>query len=52
MPSDPAIGAILSSAAEVGDMSGVVALAVTSIEVLYEGAFGSRAVGKPAYGHR
>ncbi|HEX5327522.1 MAG TPA: serine hydrolase domain-containing protein [Acetobacteraceae bacterium] len=47
MPSHPAIDAVLRSAAEAGDVPGVVALAATGNEVIYQGAFGPRTVGKP-----
>jgi CubicO group peptidase (beta-lactamase class C family) len=43
-----AIDAVLRAAVEAGDVPGVVAMAATDRGVLYEGAFGRRAVDAPA----
>jgi methyl acetate hydrolase len=45
---DIAIGAVLKSAADRGDVPGVVALAGTDVETIYEGAFGKRDLSAPA----
>jgi methyl acetate hydrolase len=47
MPGTPDIDTVLKSAAETGDVPGVVALAARGSEVIYEGAFGRRSVTKP-----
>ena len=47
MPSSATIDGVLQTAADAGDVPGVVALAATDTEVIYEGAFGPRAKGKP-----
>jgi CubicO group peptidase (beta-lactamase class C family) len=52
MPTDPAsrkakIDAALSGAVEAGDVPGVVAIATDRENVIYEGAFGKRVLGRP-----
>ena len=52
MPTDPAsrktkIDAALRGAVEAGDVPGVVAVATDRENVIYEGAFGKRVLGKP-----
>jgi CubicO group peptidase (beta-lactamase class C family) len=47
MQSIPALDTFLLQAAERGDVPGVVAVATTESDILYEGAFGLRALGKP-----
>jgi CubicO group peptidase (beta-lactamase class C family) len=41
----PRVDAVLHEAAETGEVPGVVALAATDGGLLYEGAFGRRALG-------
>ena len=41
------IDAVLSGAADAGDIPGVVAIATDGTSVIYEGAFGKRVLGKP-----
>src|SRR5690606_4534805 len=41
------LDAVLSGAADAGDIAGVVAIATDGTSVIYEGAFGKRVLGKP-----
>ena len=48
MPARAQVDAALRQAADAKEVPGVVAMAATDKGMLYEGAFGSRALGEPA----